>query len=151
VWRVLRHLGVRDADLEDVAQDVFMVAFRRLEDFEGRSSVRVWLYGIALRRASEYRRKAHVRREVATETLPEDGMSPNQQATLETRRKLERLASLLEDLDEAKREAFVLYELEGLTMKEVAEAVGCKLQTAYARHRAARDHVREGVQGGATP
>ncbi|MER2562727.1 MAG: sigma-70 family RNA polymerase sigma factor [Myxococcaceae bacterium] len=46
VWRTLKRLGVREADLEDVAQEVFVVVHRRLPEFEGRSSIDTWLYGI---------------------------------------------------------------------------------------------------------
>ena len=57
VWRVLRRLGVEDAALEDVVHDVFLVVHRRLADFEGRSAVTTWLYGIARRVAADYRRR----------------------------------------------------------------------------------------------
>src|SRR5262245_49705869 len=64
VWRTLRHLGVADADLEDVCQEVFVTVHRKLPEFEGRSKLRTWLYGICLRVASDYRRReigrAHV-------------------------------------------------------------------------------------------
>ena len=63
VWRTLRHLGVADADLEDVCQEVFVTVHRKLPEFEGRSKLRTWLYGICLRVASDYRRRAYVRRE----------------------------------------------------------------------------------------
>jgi DNA-directed RNA polymerase specialized sigma24 family protein len=65
VWRTLRHLGIRDADLPDVCQEVFVAVHRKLEGFEGRSSLRTWLYGICLRTASDHRRRAYVRRERA--------------------------------------------------------------------------------------
>jgi RNA polymerase sigma-70 factor (ECF subfamily) len=63
IWRALRHLGVADADAEDVCQEVFVTAHKKLPEFEGRSSLRTWLYGICLRHASDYRRKAYVRKE----------------------------------------------------------------------------------------
>ena len=56
VWRVLRYLGVGESDLDDVCQEVFLVVHRRLADFEGRSSTRTWVYGIALRVAADYRK-----------------------------------------------------------------------------------------------
>ncbi len=64
VWQALRHLGVREADVEDACQDVFVVLHRRLSDFRGDSSIKTWIYGICVRVASEYRRRAHVVREV---------------------------------------------------------------------------------------
>ena len=56
VWRGLRRLGVPERSLEDAAQDVFLIVHRRANDFEGRSSVRTWIYGIAVRVAKDYRR-----------------------------------------------------------------------------------------------
>src|ERR1700733_5153994 len=66
VWRTLQRMGVREADLEDVAQDVFLVVGQRLHEFERRSRVTTWLYGICLRVASTHRRRAWVRREIPT-------------------------------------------------------------------------------------
>src|SRR5690606_13923988 len=61
-WRALRRLGVAEADVDDVCQDVFMVVHRKLDAFEGRSSMRTWIYGICARTASDYRRSGRVRR-----------------------------------------------------------------------------------------
>src|SRR5215831_12264435 len=67
VWRALRRLGVAERDVEDVCQEVFMVVHRKIGEFEGRSTVRTWVYGIAIRVASDYRKRSHVRREVVTD------------------------------------------------------------------------------------
>src|SRR5438046_2150858 len=67
VWRVLRRLGVRPTDVEDVCQEVFLIVHRKLPEFEHRSSVSTWLYSIALRCASDHRRRAYVAREVSNE------------------------------------------------------------------------------------
>src|SRR3954470_17967759 len=56
VWRSLRRLGVSAASLDDATQEVFVVVFRRLADFEGRSSVRTWLFGIAIHVAQHHMR-----------------------------------------------------------------------------------------------
>src|SRR5207302_10408961 len=64
VWRALRRLGVPESDVEDVCQEVFVVVHRKLGDFEGRSSLRTWIYGICTRTASDYRRSGRVRREI---------------------------------------------------------------------------------------
>ncbi len=141
IWRSLRHLGVADADLEDVCQEVFLTAHKKLPEFEGRSTVRTWLYGICLRLASDYRRRAHVRRERPTAEVPLDnsgGEVSTERDRVEARATLARLLDLLDD---EKREVLVLYELEGFTMKEVAEIVGCPLQTAYSRLYAARERL----------
>src|SRR5262245_17651468 len=64
VWRLLRRLGVREADVADMCQEVFVVVHRRLVDFDSSSSLRTWIYGICLRTASQYRRRAPQLREV---------------------------------------------------------------------------------------
>jgi len=139
VIRTLRHLGVGESDVEDVAQEVFVTVHRKLAEFEGRSKLRTWLYAICLRVASDHRRRAYVVRERATDNPPIDtgertGNEPD--ASFESRAFVQ---ELLEGLDEDKRTVLVLYEIEGLNMREIAEVVGCPLQTAYSRLHAARD------------
>lgn len=139
VIRTLRHLGIKEADVDDVAQEVFLTVHRKLPEFEGRSKLRTWLYAICLRVASDHRRRAYVVRERVTDSPPVDtgertGAEPD--TSLESRAFVEQL---LGQLDDDKRAVLVLYEIEGLTMREVAEVVGCPLQTAYSRLHAARE------------
>jgi len=143
VLRVLRHLGVPGADLQDQAQEVFVAVFRGLPAFAWRSSVRTWVYGICVHVASNYRRRAHVRRERSVSEPPEQAQEPDQAAALERNRGWPALRRLLDCLDAEKRDVFVLYELEELPMREVAEACGCPLQTAYSRLHAARRMLLE--------
>jgi RNA polymerase sigma-70 factor (ECF subfamily) len=154
VWRALRRLGVREADVEDVAQEVFVVVCRKLGEFEGRSTLRTWLYGICVRTASDYRGRARMRHEVVTEEPPEQTAPAAQHDALAMRQARALLDRILDGLDEDKRAVFVLYEIEQITMSEVAEAVGCPLQTAYSRLHAARREVEAAVkrvqQGGAS-
>ena len=137
VWRVLGRLGVARADLEDVCQEVFIVVHRRLGEFEGRSSLRTWIYGIALRCASDYRRR-NARRQPATSAVPDIAIEGSQLEDLDARDARATLDRLLELLDPDKREVFVLFELEELAMVEVVAIVGCPLQTGYSRLHAAR-------------
>lgn len=141
VWRVVRRLGVALADVEDVCQEVFVVVHRKLAEFEGRSSMRTWLYAIAFRCASEHRRRAHVRRELATADQDAIAVDAPQLETVERRQARELLDQILDQLDGGKRAVFVFYEIEQMPMAEVAEICGCPLQTAYSRLHAARDHV----------
>lgn len=141
VWRVLRRLGVRPSDVEDVCQEVFLIVHRKLAEFEHRSSVSTWLYAIALRCASDYRRRAYVAREVSHEVVDHstiDAAQPDSVANRQARALLDRI---LDGLDEDKRAVFVLYELEEIAMAEIAEIVGCPVQTAYSRLHAARAAV----------
>lgn len=142
VIRTLRHLGIKEADVEDVAQEVFVTVHRKLPEFEGRSKLRTWLYAICLRVASDHRRRAYVVRERVTDSPPIDtgertGAEPD--LHLESRAFVQQL---LDVLDDDKRAVLVLYEIEGLSMREVADVIGCPLQTAYSRLHAARDLLR---------
>ncbi len=141
VWRTLRRLGVRDADVDDVCQEVFVVVNRKLAEFEPRASIKSWLYGICVRAAAAHRRKASVRREVPTESPDQEATALRPDASLEHREAIAMFDRALDTLDGDKREIFVLYELEELAMSEVASILGCPLQTAYSRHSAARAHV----------
>jgi RNA polymerase sigma-70 factor (ECF subfamily) len=145
VWRGLRRLGVPESDVEDVCQEVFVVVHRKLGDFEGRSSLRTWIYGICVRTASDYRRSGRVRREVVTDAPPDAPHEGAQHDTVALKQARATLDRILDELDDDKRSVFVLYEIEELTMAEVAEAIGCPLQTAYSRLHAARKVVEAGV------
>lgn len=146
LWRALLGLGVRPGDVDDACQEVFLIVHRRLPDFDGRA-LRSWLYAICLRVASEYRRSARVRREVSVDQLPESHAPGGQDNAVHAGELGERLLRSLERLDEEKREAFVLFEIQELPLREVAEALGCPLQTAYSRLQAARARVREDFGG----
>jgi RNA polymerase sigma-70 factor (ECF subfamily) len=146
VWRTLRFMGVREADLEDASQEVFIVVCRKLDEFEARSSLRTWLRGICVRKAAAYRRRAHVRNEVPV-AAPAEELAPDcPEQSVKNREQLEMLHRALDTLDDDKRAVFVLYEIEELSMKEVSESLGCALQTAYSRYYAAREAVSQFVR-----
>jgi RNA polymerase sigma-70 factor (ECF subfamily) len=141
VWRTLDRLGVAKADLPDVCQEVFVIVHRRLGDYDGRASVRAWIYGICVRQAADYRKRAHRRYEQLGEPPAGAAQPAEQPRQLELGRTRTRLQAVLLELDDEKRNVFLLYELEELTMKEVAEVVNCELKTAYSRLYAARRAV----------
>lgn len=152
VWRALRRLGVDARDVDDVCQEVFATVHRRLPTFGGRSALSTWIYGICLHKAWAHRRTTRRRREELGATPPEPFVEAPQLDALQRRRALAFADALLDTLDDDKRAVFVLYEIEEMPMKEVAEAVGCPLQTAYARLHAARLQFeaalrRAGAQG----
>ena len=144
VLRIVRHMGVRDADVEDVSQEVFIVVHRNLHRYEGRSAIRSWVFGIVFRVVAAHRRKAHVRREVLMHA-PERSTSGEE---AESRACLAIMDRALDELDEKHRAVFVLYELEGMPMEEIARAVGCPVFTAYTRLRKARTKVRASIEQG---
>lgn len=137
-WRTLRRMGVSAAHLDDATQDVFVVVHRRLADFEGRSNLRTWVAGIAVRVASEYRRKArpYVDLDTLDTELIDPAPGPLEQYNRAQAHRLVR--QLLRGLRAEQREVFVLTELEGMSVPEVAEALGIKLNTAYSRLRLSR-------------
>lgn len=140
VFRLLRRLGVPDADLDDLVQDVFVIVHRALDRYEERSHLRAWLYRITVREASRWRRARPPQGTVDVEQLVASSMAgPEEQAqATEARADFERLLSVL---DEERRSVFVLYEIEELSMEDVARAVECPVATAYSRLRSARKLV----------
>jgi RNA polymerase sigma-70 factor (ECF subfamily) len=146
VWRVLRRLGVRPSDIEDVWQETFIVVHRKLGAFEGRSQLRTWLSAIALRVASDYRNRAHFRREHATEDVPDDATAASQHDDLVDQERRALLDRLMNELKPEQREVIVLYEFAELPMQEVAEALGCPLQTAYSRLHAGRRALEQAAR-----
>jgi RNA polymerase sigma-70 factor, ECF subfamily len=148
VWRTLRRLGVRERDVDDVCQEVFVIVHRKLSTFDATSTMRTWLFGIARRAAADHRKRAHVRRETLaapSELDASQARTPDEADALELQRARAILDEILDELDEAKRAVFVLFELEEMPMSEVAKAVECPLQTAYSRLAAARKQVESAV------
>jgi RNA polymerase sigma-70 factor, ECF subfamily len=138
VWRCLRRMGVDPSWVEDATQDTFVVVHRRLHDLLPHASRTAFLYGIALRVARDYRRRA--RRKGADALNEEVTMSKqagpfDQTAAAEAARLMEHF---LTKLDEDKRTVFALVELEGMTAPEVSEALGVRQNTVYSRLRVAR-------------
>jgi len=146
VWRVVRRLGVAERAIEDAVQDVFIVVHRRLPEFEGRSSIKTWLYAIARRVAHDHRRRAG-RKERADEPsaglADERGRSPREGAAVAEAGRV--LHALLAGLPPAQRDVFVLAELEQMTAPEIAAAVGANVNTVYSRLRLARAAFNQAV------
>jgi len=145
VRRLVRSLGIGESELDDVCQETFIVVHRRLHTFEGRSALRTWLFGIALRVASDYRSKAYRRREQPTELLPELQHGATAEHALERKQAWSLIESLIAPLSEERRQVFVLYEIAELSMPEIATLLACPLQTAYSRLHAAREHVERAM------
>jgi RNA polymerase sigma-70 factor (ECF subfamily) len=145
VWRSLQSLGVRDDTLDDAVQDVFLVVHRRLADFEARSSVRTWIFGIAIRVARDHRRRRQRKGGLAPLDFEIASLGPGPYEEAERAEALREIASVLDQLDEDKREIFVLSELEQLSAPEIGAALGVNINTIYSRVRAARRQFDEAV------
>ena len=139
VERTLLRLGVRESDVADATQEVFLVVHRKLHAFEGRASVSTWLYRIALRVAAAQRRLARHRRELCSDELTSAAVAGDDlQAELEKRALLSHFSEAFERLSEPQRAVLALHELEELRMHEVARRLGIPRKTAFSRVYAAR-------------
>lgn len=138
VWRLLRRLGVPGADVDDVTQQVFIVAARRVSDI-ALGSERTFLYGTALRMAATTRRNLRRReRFIQRVPLPAVASVRTPHEELERRQALGFLDLILQTLDDEQREVFVLSEIEELTAPSVASIIGIPLGTVASRLRRAR-------------
>ncbi len=151
VWRSLRRLGLDEAAAEDAFQEVFVVVHRRLDAFEGRSSLKTWLFGIAigvvrnLRRSQQRKRiDTHERADHALEAVKDDASEQPDERT-DRARAVRLLYALLDQLDDDKREVFVMAELEQMRGTEIAALTGLNLNTVYARLKSARTQFEQAV------
>jgi RNA polymerase sigma-70 factor (ECF subfamily) len=141
VWRCLRSLGVRDAQLDDALQDVFIVVQRKLPEFDGGAQLRTWLYAIALRISRKYRersRREPASLEAARESQPELVLEHSGEGAALQNERLALARVALEALSDEQREVFVLARVEQMSAPEIAEVIGIPLNTVYSRLRAAR-------------
>lgn len=141
VWRLLQRLGASTADADDLCQEVFVVVHRRLPTIDTSRPLRPWIYGVAVRVASAHRRRRSAI-DAALHASEHLGSPPTQHDAIEHRQTRDVLYEAIARLDGAKREIFVLHELEELKVSEIAEALSCPLQTAYSRLHAARSEVK---------
>jgi RNA polymerase sigma-70 factor (ECF subfamily) len=151
VWRTARRLGVPESHLDDVVQETFMVAFRRREDFEGRSSLKTWLYGIAFNVVRAYRRELGAKYPAALNAdhradpglLTDSADGPQESAA---KREAARFVDgFMQQLNEDQRDVFVLAELEELSAPEIATVLGAPVNTVYSRLRLARAEFGKAV------
>ncbi len=140
LWATLQRLGVRSADLDDVYQEVFLVVHRRLDGYDPTLPLRPWLFGICVRVAAAWRRRAHVRREELTDAPPEPRVhgDPSPEERTERARTRQVLLTILDELDVERRAVFVMYELDELPCDEIAEMMGIPVGTVHSRLHAAR-------------
>lgn len=138
VWRSARRLGVRSADLDDVVQEVFVVAARRVEEITHELG---FLFRACMHAASHSRRSVQRRREVVDEESLEHAIDrrANPEQDAETAEARAQLQAILEEMPADLRVAFVLFELEQFTMSEIAETLSIPAGTVASRLRRARE------------
>ena len=149
VTRWVRALGGTRADVEDIAQEVFLVARRRLPEFDG-GNLKGWLYRMTQLTVRAHRRRAWVRRALFGHEsgdgeraldFGQAALDPSQQ--LERQEAERRIAELLEGMSERRRAAFISFEIEGYTGEEIAKREGIPLSTVWTRlYYARKDFVR---------
>jgi RNA polymerase sigma-70 factor (ECF subfamily) len=146
VVRSLRRLGVPERDLEDVAHDTFIVVHRKLPEYDTSRPLRPFLFGIAYRVASDYRRRARHRYErlVDPPTPPHAASSPEQALDVAQHQRL--VIAALQGLDPERCAVFVMMDIDGHAAPEVATALAIPLNTVYSRLRIARGEFAAAVQ-----
>jgi RNA polymerase sigma-70 factor (ECF subfamily) len=152
VWRSLSRLGALPSDLEDIAHDVFLVAWRRMSEYDTTRPVRPWLFGIAVRVLANHRRASGRRREVPLllDYAPHEPRARDGAGRVEAR---DLVLRALHAMDLEQRAVLCLHDIEGATMPEVAAALSIPLNTGYSRLRLARARFArevERVRGHAT-
>jgi RNA polymerase sigma-70 factor (ECF subfamily) len=150
VWRTLGRLGVREADLLDVTQNVFLVVHRQLAGFEGRSKLTTWLFSICRRVARDYLRSAPIRREVLVDvrnllSLPA-ASTDSPLRRLDSDELSRMLEAILDRLPEKLRVVFVLFEMEEMSGEDIAHLLEVPVGTVRSRLRLAREAFRREVE-----
>lgn len=147
VWGFLRRLGLSPEDAEDAAQEVFLTVIKKLDAiFDGHE--KRFLFGVAVRVASHRRRalKSHGSRLVELEVESvESGAIPSDEL-MERKQALVLLDRALASLDEELRAVFILYELEEMTMQEIANVTETPLGTVSTRLRRAREQFQKATR-----
>ena len=147
IWLSLQRFGVRLADLDDLAQDVFMVVHRKLSHLDPLGRIRPWLFGICMRIAANYRRRRRWQVEI-----PSSGRDHNRAAGLPLADDLlikgqdrELAERALATLEVDKRAILVMFEIEELPCAEIAELMNVPVGTVYSRLHAARRQLKEAL------
>jgi len=139
-------MGVRESDIPDASQDVFIVVHRRLREYEGRAALRTWLYAICRRTASNYRRRLRRRREGSPFEERFHWAPASQEREAMLRGTSRRAVAALAKLKPAHRQVLVNHDIEQKSVKEVAALTGTGTRTTYARLYAARRELRRALQ-----
>lgn len=149
LYRSLYRMGIPEADLPDVMQEVLMVIHRRLDSYDRECRLSTWLFGICLRVAATARRTRRRRREDFMDAgahSPElvDLVDPERVALARDAKRQLDLA--LDTLSPEKRAVFVMFELEGVSCGEIAELLDVPKGTVFSRLSLAREAFLQALQ-----
>ena len=155
VWKTLRRLGAPARDMEDLAHDLFVVVHRHLAEYDPRRPLRPWLFGIAVRVLSDYRRTFRNSRELLVRRAPAgeageareaiDGAPPADERLADAQARA-LLMTALDELPLDRRAVLVMHDLDGVGVPEIATALEVPLNTAYSRLRLARADLAAAVR-----
>jgi RNA polymerase sigma-70 factor (ECF subfamily) len=126
-------MGVREPDLEDACQNVFVQMVRYLPGFRGEASIKTWLYRLCLTEATELRRRSRLWKALKNVLLSERPTVAEEGQTLCEAAARRRVDAALEKMKPHERSVFVLYEMEGLKGDQIAEILGCPVATVWRR------------------
>ena len=146
VWKTLRRIGVPERDLEDLLHDVFVVVFRRLHEYDAARPIKPWLFGIAFRVASDYRRSSRQTREFLEPAREIEDAAPGADERLAQARDRETVVSALGSLAPDRRAVFVMHDLDGHSAPDIAAALSIPTNTVYSRLRVAREEFAAAVR-----
>jgi RNA polymerase sigma-70 factor (ECF subfamily) len=144
VYRSLLRMGVSASDAEDLAQEVFLVMWRRRADWDAGRPLRPWLFGVALRIAHEHRSRRG--RESPVGFVDQTDERPRGEEHLAAARARALVLRAIASLPEKQRAVLILHEIEGTPMRDVATVLTVPLFTAYTRLRAARKSFAKAVR-----
>jgi RNA polymerase sigma-70 factor (ECF subfamily) len=141
-----RMSGTDDRDLDDLVQITFETVPRAARRFDGRSSVRTWLLGVA-NNVARHHVRSEIRRKRLSEAAFEGPQVVDGTAQVLTRERAARIREAIAGLPPKLREAFVLVYLEGVPGREVADLLGTREGTIWKRLHQARARLRESLGG----
>ena len=129
-------------DGEDLLQEIFLQAYRKLGSFKGDSALGTWLYRLALNHCLDFVRSRRARMDKATSTIDDEGWSPSLAAPRDSPAERIDLERAMQQLPEGCREVFVLHDVEGFDHKEVANLLGIAEGTSKSQVFKARLKLR---------
>lgn len=143
VWRSLKRLGVRAADVSDLTHDVFVVAWRQRTQLDPERPVRSWLFGVCFRLASSYRRRAWFRYVRFSTDDESTDWRPGPELATVMKAELTALQHALAEVPFKQRAVLLLHDFDEVPVAEVASALGIPPKTVYSRLDAARKRFRQ--------
>lgn len=145
VWLSLRRLGIPDSDRDDATQEVFMTAHALLDDFDSSRPLRPWLFGITYRIALRHRRRLG-RNPTAADPIDMASTEPNAEEALASHQARALVAKAIGSIEIHRRAVFIMKEIDGVAVPEIAKTLDLPVNTAYSRLRLAREDFEAAVK-----